>query len=249
VRWLHLLTTDAPAEERYPRGATASQPIEDALWSGRHPLADGFAHLLHRLLSRLPPGHLSCAPTGSSSFWHTLAAALPSAALSARGLLAIVSALHAGLSHQAPRSASLLLEGSLLPALLATLDPSTLRSLSQGPAEHGGGRFAVGKLLGASCRALYMPFAAGGEANPDALVQLQQTIYADGLVGVLLQAMPEAEPAYREVRLLSPRVPSTATRIACENIPMLPLPLVLTLCVLRTIDDVSPASTHTRTCK
>lgn len=217
VRWLHLLTTDTPVENDSSPRAAASWAIEDDPGTGQPPIADGFAVLLHRLLSRLPPGHPCCAPTGHSSFWHMLAAALPSTALSARGLQAIVSALHGGLSHQAPRSASLLLEGSLLRALLATLEPAALRSLSRVPPARGGGRGSVGKLLGASCRALYVPFAAGGEADPDALVRLQQRLYAEGLVGVLRDAMPEAEPAHREVRLPRSRVRSARDLPPCKN--------------------------------
>ena len=178
-------------------------------------VADGFAALLQRLLLRLPRKHAHLAPLSNSSFWRALASTLKGVSevgrggppvLTPTGTLALVKGAHEALSKLAESSAAKLLHSGLLAALLALLHgprkeaaASPLSILHATPAIRGGGAPAAAAFLNAVSLALYVPFGSRGERNAQALVQLQQAMYSGELLGVLLRAMPLAEPHEPEV--------------------------------------------------
>mmetsp|Transcript_27632 Transcript_27632/g.84195 ORF Transcript_27632/g.84195 Transcript_27632/m.84195 type:complete len:1640 (-) Transcript_27632:1076-5995(-) len=219
VRWLHLTTAEPSAKHGTSDPSTHSHGdnMDDVgSTSSSQGTADGFAALIYQLLRHLPIGHPCCAPLRYGPFWHAIATALPSRALSSHGVLAISLSLVEALGHESKNSASRLLEGSLLWSLLSAVQPSALRALSRAPVELGGGVDAVGLLLRAASRALYLPFAAGGEANPSELVRLQQRLYSSQLVGTLIDAIPHAHPHDREVNL------PTQHRLCLLSLPSCP---------------------------
>ena len=111
--------------------------------------------------------------------------------------------LHFG-RWQANQCASRLLTQGLLEALLKLLRPRLLRTLCGTPICRGGGKGAAGCLLNAVSLSLFIPFGNQGERDAQQLVRLQQQLYSEGLVGIMLRALPLVEPEDREVAPPSP---------------------------------------------
>ena len=116
--------------------------------------------------------------------------------LSANGLLALLKATHLALGQQAHRSASWLIEATLLPRLIGLLRLQLRATrgggVGGGGAGGGGGASGVGAggggagsgggggVLSAVCLALYVPFCSNGEQDQHALIALQQHMHAAG---------------------------------------------------------------------